>query len=142
MATSQSHFKFSLCNNPKLIHLKNPHSFTFSKKILVPRKPFLAKKFDGLLSSRFIGYAVASSSSSSGEIEESVVASEIEDERPPFDINLAVILAGFAFEAYATPPVNSSCPLIPAIFLFFLLFMMGKWDFFFFLHKVVLLVGG
>ncbi|XP_050372276.1 uncharacterized protein LOC126790166 isoform X2 [Argentina anserina] len=27
-------------------------------------------------------------------------------ERPPFDINLAVILAGFAFEAYSTPPVN------------------------------------
>ncbi|KFK36238.1 hypothetical protein AALP_AA4G096300 [Arabis alpina] len=27
-------------------------------------------------------------------------------ERPPFDINLAVILAGFAFEAYATPPEN------------------------------------
>ncbi|KAH9681493.1 C2 domain-containing protein [Citrus sinensis] len=26
-----------------------------------------------------------------------------QDERPPFDINLAVILAGFAFEAYITP---------------------------------------
>ncbi|KAH9650567.1 C2 domain-containing protein [Citrus sinensis] len=26
-----------------------------------------------------------------------------QDERPPFDINLAVILAGFAFEAYTTP---------------------------------------
>jgi len=30
---------------------------------------------------------------------------EKNDERPPFDINLAVILAGFAFEAYTTPPV-------------------------------------
>ncbi|KAF2568846.1 hypothetical protein F2Q68_00026623 [Brassica cretica] len=29
-----------------------------------------------------------------------------EPERPPFDINLAVILAGFAFESYATPPEN------------------------------------
>lgn len=29
-----------------------------------------------------------------------------ETERPPFDINLAVILAGFAFEAYSTPPVS------------------------------------
>ncbi|KAJ8763901.1 hypothetical protein K2173_003683 [Erythroxylum novogranatense] len=29
-----------------------------------------------------------------------------EDERPPFDINLAVILAGFAFEAYTSPPDN------------------------------------
>ncbi|GAY46567.1 hypothetical protein CUMW_098040 [Citrus unshiu] len=27
-----------------------------------------------------------------------------QDERPPFDINLAVILAGFAFESYTTPP--------------------------------------
>ncbi|GAB2295340.1 hypothetical protein Dimus_029512 [Dionaea muscipula] len=27
-------------------------------------------------------------------------------ERPPFDVNLAVILAGFAFEAYYTPPEN------------------------------------
>jgi hypothetical protein len=29
------------------------------------------------------------------------------DERSPFDINLAVILAGFAFESYASPPVTS-----------------------------------
>ncbi|KAH0637368.1 hypothetical protein KY289_037283 [Solanum tuberosum] len=28
------------------------------------------------------------------------------NERPPFDINLAVILAGFAFEAYTSPPDN------------------------------------
>ncbi|KAL9286685.1 putative feruloyl esterase [Arabidopsis thaliana] len=28
------------------------------------------------------------------------------DERSPFDINLAVILAGFAFESYASPPEN------------------------------------
>ncbi|WVY97279.1 hypothetical protein V8G54_029430 [Vigna mungo] len=30
-----------------------------------------------------------------------------DDDRPPFDINLAVILAGFAFEAYTTPPGTS-----------------------------------
>lgn len=29
-------------------------------------------------------------------------------ERPPFDINLAVVLAGFAFEAYSSPPVSVS----------------------------------
>lgn len=29
-------------------------------------------------------------------------------ERPPFDLDLAVILAGFAFEAYNTPPVRLS----------------------------------
>ncbi|RZS16523.1 hypothetical protein BHM03_00048520 [Ensete ventricosum] len=27
-----------------------------------------------------------------------------EAERPPFDLNLAVVLAGFAFEAYTSPP--------------------------------------
>ncbi|KAL5851667.1 hypothetical protein ACOSQ3_006785 [Xanthoceras sorbifolium] len=31
---------------------------------------------------------------------------EEQNERPPFDINLAVILAGFAFEAYTSPPEN------------------------------------
>ncbi|XP_011029717.1 PREDICTED: uncharacterized protein LOC105129384 [Populus euphratica] len=31
---------------------------------------------------------------------------ENDNERPPFDINLAVVLAGFAFEAYTSPPKN------------------------------------
>ncbi|KAH6820917.1 putative triglyceride lipase [Perilla frutescens var. hirtella] len=106
MATLQSHFQFSLSNSPKLVHLKNPHSFSFSKKVLLPKKLFSAKRFNGLLSSSFITNSVASSSSSSSaEIEKSVL-SEIVNERPPFDINLAVILAGFAFEAYTTPPEN------------------------------------
>lgn len=35
-------------------------------------------------------------------------------ERPSFDINLAVILAGFAFEAYATPPENVGCREVDA----------------------------
>ncbi|KAF5736689.1 hypothetical protein HS088_TW14G00839 [Tripterygium wilfordii] len=34
------------------------------------------------------------------------IAVEESNERPPFDINLAVILAGFAFEAYTSPPEN------------------------------------
>ncbi|XP_020084162.1 uncharacterized protein LOC109707352 isoform X3 [Ananas comosus] len=29
-----------------------------------------------------------------------------DDRRPPFDLNLAVVLAGFAFEAYISPPEN------------------------------------
>ncbi|CAK8570559.1 unnamed protein product [Lathyrus sativus] len=36
----------------------------------------------------------------------SICCSSKTDERPPFDINLAVILAGFSFEAYSTPPEN------------------------------------
>ncbi|KAK1428994.1 hypothetical protein QVD17_11193 [Tagetes erecta] len=48
--------------------------------------------------SRGHGYCYASTTSSS--------SSSMEEERPSFDINLAVILAGFAFEAYTTPPEN------------------------------------
>ncbi|XP_004297954.1 PREDICTED: uncharacterized protein LOC101295618 [Fragaria vesca subsp. vesca] len=36
-----------------------------------------------------------------------VSADDEGSERPPFDINLAVILAGFAFEAYSSPPGTS-----------------------------------
>ncbi|KAF7837388.1 putative feruloyl esterase A isoform A [Senna tora] len=35
------------------------------------------------------------------------VSIQKDHERPPFDINLAVILAGFAFEAYTSPPENA-----------------------------------
>ncbi|KAJ4967692.1 hypothetical protein NE237_014393 [Protea cynaroides] len=42
-------------------------------------------------------------SNSEVELESSV---EEESEGPPFDINLAVVLAGFAFEAYRSPPEN------------------------------------
>jgi hypothetical protein len=41
---------------------------------------------------------------------EGLVAEEDGRQRPPFDLNLAVVLAGFAFEAYTSPPVS---PLIP-----------------------------
>ncbi|XP_034684909.1 uncharacterized protein LOC117913903 isoform X2 [Vitis riparia] len=34
------------------------------------------------------------------------VSGQDELQRPPFDINLAVVLAGFAFEAYTSPPEN------------------------------------
>ncbi|XP_019449987.1 PREDICTED: uncharacterized protein LOC109352451 isoform X1 [Lupinus angustifolius] len=44
-------------------------------------------------------------SSKSGSKLEKISVQE-NDKRPPFDINLAVILAGFAFESYSTPPKN------------------------------------
>ncbi|KAK6130506.1 hypothetical protein DH2020_035764 [Rehmannia glutinosa] len=106
MATLQFHFQLSPCTFPKLIHFKNPHSFSFSKKLLFSKRLFSAKKFNGVLSSRFISYCQANttvSSSSSAEIDKSVSMESV-NERPPFDINLAVVLAGFAFEAYTTPP--------------------------------------
>ncbi|KAM3708414.1 hypothetical protein ACJW31_02G095100 [Castanea mollissima] len=37
---------------------------------------------------------------------ETISVDENENERPPFDHNLAVVLAGFAFEAYTSPPEN------------------------------------
>ncbi|KAL1548315.1 hypothetical protein AAHA92_16561 [Salvia divinorum] len=103
MATLQSHFHLSLSNSPKLIYLNNRHSFSFSKKVFSPKKLFFPNRFNGVLRSRFITSSLASSAnttttSSSAEIEKA------ENERPSFDINLAVILAGFAFEAYITPP--------------------------------------
>ncbi|KAK4406020.1 Lipase [Sesamum angolense] len=104
MATLQSHLHFLPLNSPKLIHFKNPHSCSFSKKLLLSKKLFSDKKFHGVLRPRFTRYCKASaSSSSSAEIEKSV-STEGGNQRPPFDINLAVILAGFAFEAYTTPP--------------------------------------
>ena len=30
-----------------------------------------------------------------------------EETHPQFDLNLAVVLAGFAFEAYSSPPVSA-----------------------------------
>ncbi|KAL3828324.1 hypothetical protein ACJIZ3_017126 [Penstemon smallii] len=85
----------------KLLHFKkNPDSFSFSKKLLLSKKLLCAKKINGVLNSRLSScYCKATSS----EIEESV-SKDSGNERPPFDINLAVILAGFAFEAYTTPP--------------------------------------
>ncbi|TVU15304.1 hypothetical protein EJB05_38818, partial [Eragrostis curvula] len=37
---------------------------------------------------------------------EGLVTAEDGKQRPPFDLNLAVVLAGFAFEAYTSPPEN------------------------------------
>ncbi|GFP96183.1 synaptotagmin-3 [Phtheirospermum japonicum] len=99
MATLQPYFQLSASNSPKLIHFKNPHSLSFSRKL------FLSKKFDRVsgsrLSSRYCRASSGVSSDSAAEIEKKSVSREI---RPPFDINLAVVLAGFAFEAYTTPP--------------------------------------
>lgn len=46
-------------------------------------------------------YSVCCFRKTGSEIEQ---VSVDDNERPPFDINLAVILAGFAFEAYTSPP--------------------------------------
>lgn len=48
-------------------------------------------------------FSTCCSSKTGSQVEK--ISVQEDDERPPFDINLAVILAGFAFEAYTTPPV-------------------------------------
>ncbi|KAK9671714.1 hypothetical protein RND81_12G049700 [Saponaria officinalis] len=50
---------------------------------------------------------------SKSELGNGVVVDSID--RPPFDINLAIILAGFAFEAYTTPPDNLERQEIDAV---------------------------
>ncbi|XP_028793289.1 uncharacterized protein LOC114748995 isoform X1 [Neltuma alba] len=60
--------------------------------------------FSGCAKARNEAYRVCCSSKVGSEIERLPIQND--DKRPPFDINLAVILAGFAFEAYTTPPEN------------------------------------
>ncbi|KAL7145096.1 hypothetical protein ABFS83_07G056500 [Erythranthe nasuta] len=104
MAALQSHPQFMPVKHLKPVQFKNPRSFSFSKKLLLSRKLFSDKKSNGflLLGPRLSKYYCCKASA---EIDDkSVSVEESVEERPPFDINLAVILAGFAFEAYITPP--------------------------------------
>ncbi|TMW94736.1 hypothetical protein EJD97_009866 [Solanum chilense] len=104
MATLQTHLHFPICSSPRLFHFKNPNSVSFSKKL------FFSRKVNGLFSYSKFGAkdSFFCCSQTSGEILplSSAQKEKETNERPPFDINLAVILAGFAFEAYTSPPDN------------------------------------
>lgn len=103
--------------SPKLLPL--PHSITrprFSRPFPphFPGKLRLNFSLAGLSGSmrrrgrrREQFFSICCSSKTGSQIERvsSIEGGDNDDERPPFDINLAVILAGFAFEAYTTPPV-------------------------------------
>ncbi|KAI4338131.1 hypothetical protein L6164_016478 [Bauhinia variegata] len=98
MASLQSlQFRYSIYPlAPKLPHLRSPK---------VSRR--FPANFPGRLrifTSRNEVHSLRCFSKTGSEIDKVTVQEE--DERPPFDINLAVILAGFAFEAYTTPPEN------------------------------------
>ncbi|KAI3688421.1 hypothetical protein L1987_82134 [Smallanthus sonchifolius] len=82
-ANLQTHFLSSSSKTPKFPFSRNPNFIA----------PFPVKL--RLWTSNRDGLCFASKSKSMEEIE-----------RPPFDINRAVILAGFAFEAYTTPAEN------------------------------------
>ena len=116
MAALQLHLYFlhsaHTPKGPKLLHFKNPVSLSYSRKLL------FHKRISGFLDSSYFransvnGPHLLCCFSKGNAENETLLAkeqeSESENERPPFDINLAVILAGFAFEAYYTPPVKFS----------------------------------
>ncbi|KAK4266253.1 hypothetical protein QN277_027203 [Acacia crassicarpa] len=105
MASLQSlQFRYSFFPiSPKLL----PHSRTpqFSRLFpaYLPRNVRLFSS-SGYAKARNEAYRICCSSKVGSEIERRSIQND--DERPPFDINLAVVLAGFAFEAYTTPPEN------------------------------------
>ncbi|XP_033146602.1 uncharacterized protein LOC103863624 isoform X3 [Brassica rapa] len=83
------------------LHLRfTPRTCPFLGKISF-RESFITKAN----ASSFTCFAQSETTKQSS-LEETSLSENHEPERPPFDINLAVILAGFAFESYATPPEN------------------------------------
>ncbi|KAK1390711.1 Fungal lipase-like [Heracleum sosnowskyi] len=99
MATLQSHHHLLHCYS-----LHSPKLHTFRNLSLVKNTSSVHKKFGDLSASDHGFQSFCCFCRRSSEVE--MVSDEEEIERPPFDINLAVILAGFAFEAYITPPEN------------------------------------
>ncbi|XP_030459400.1 uncharacterized protein LOC115679830 isoform X2 [Syzygium oleosum] len=101
----QFHRRFSLLS-PKhgaprrVLGLSRHFPASFSRRIRAPELPESCRGGDGD-GGRSSFECCCQASAEVAKIE----ASE-ENERRPFDINLAVILAGFAFEAYTTPPEN------------------------------------
>ncbi|XP_077226967.1 putative triglyceride lipase isoform X2 [Tasmannia lanceolata] len=78
----------------KLHFTLNTNAFLieFSKKARVLRTVYRTNEY----------YSFCCSCQGNSESEQVTVVDE--SDRPPFDLNLAVVLAGFAFEAYSTPP--------------------------------------
>ncbi|GMP77663.1 hypothetical protein CsSME_00033859 [Camellia sinensis var. sinensis] len=106
MASLQTHpnyLQFCRCSSSasKIPYLPNPNSIPLSRNLLFSGKTrVLSSSFggkDGLCS-------VCCFCKRNSEVENVSIQVQEKTERPPFDINLAVILAGFAFEAYTTPP--------------------------------------
>ena len=80
-----------------------PSSLSGKARFLTLKKKYYRGTGHGVFSSSFI----KANNANNTEIDEVSVQEEKENqmERPPFDINLAVVLAGFAFEAYTSVPV-------------------------------------
>ncbi|KAJ6721658.1 hypothetical protein OIU85_024720 [Salix viminalis] len=81
-----------------------PSSLSGKARFLTLKKKYYRGTGHGVFSSSII----KANNTNNTEIDEVSVQEEKENEmeRPPFDINLAVVLAGFAFEAYTSVPEN------------------------------------
>ncbi|CAJ1968041.1 unnamed protein product [Sphenostylis stenocarpa] len=99
---SSLQFRYSLsplCPTP----VPHPHGPAFAfPRIFPPRIRGRLRVFLPLRGRRVL--SICCSSKTGSQLQRVSVPED--DDRPPFDINLAVILAGFAFEAYTTPPEN------------------------------------
>ena len=92
------------CVSPKFPYLRNPN-ITPRFSSLFPRKVRVLTFREKFRCRDQVYYSVCCFRKNNSEIE-TISVDENENERPPFDPNLAVVLAGFAFEAYTSPPVN------------------------------------
>lgn len=126
MATLQSHHHLLHCYS-----FHSPKLHSFRNLSFVKNTSSIHKKIGDLSTSDHGFHSFCCFCTRSSEID--MVSEDEEIERPPFDINLAVILAGFAFEAYISPPVMlsflsnlfenmHSCPKIRVVltYIFFL----------------------
>ena len=105
MATATAtHLQSHHCVSPKFPYLRNPN-LTPRFSSLFPRKVRVLTFREKFRGRDPVYYSVRCFRKNNSEIE-AISVDENENERPPFDLNLAVVLAGFAFEAYTSPPVN------------------------------------
>ncbi|XP_020248657.1 uncharacterized protein LOC109826104 isoform X2 [Asparagus officinalis] len=68
------------------------------------KKPYSRPRFKTLASKSRVSISRSGSLIVPRSSSEDASSSVVESDRPPFDLNLAVVLAGFAFEAYSSPP--------------------------------------
>ncbi|KAL6971175.1 hypothetical protein U1Q18_030855, partial [Sarracenia purpurea var. burkii] len=107
LQTNQNFLQFCHCSSsiPKLLCRQNFNSIPLPRNLLFPGKSRVLNSSvgsrNGLCSICCLGKTNSEAEKVSFQIHD-----QNEGERPPFDINLAVVLAGFAFEAYTTPPDN------------------------------------
>ncbi|KAK6914191.1 Fungal lipase-like domain [Dillenia turbinata] len=96
---------------PRQLHIPHPfpsippklHLLPIPYASLSPRACRIRVLSSNSSKRRYFSSCVCKNNGSNVEV---VLDKEERIERPPFDINLAVILAGFSFEAYTTPPEN------------------------------------